>query len=397
VRGLAALFNKPLAGLEPLARVPELLNLSPTSNAGQTVVYPDPPLGNHEVELLREFNPTRPVITPLFLLTGTATLSKVTVGLSISEIAPEPQLDSALQKLGLLRAHFDDAMCELARFLLASGADLAYGGDLREGGFTEKLRDLVRLYSETQPPGQPARLRVENFLAWVAHTGKEERLLKFMESVEPQRLPLPADVVAELGISPEHEGPPPFAVNTPEANYLNARCFTAMREEMNAKISARILLGGRLAGYSGKYPGLVEEAYLALRDDRPLYLIGAFDGCTRIIIDALEGRNPAELTLEGQIQLDEAFCRQNPALAKTPYAERVADFNQRAVKTPGIEPLNYDTVLNSLAAQGVTGLSRSNGLTPEENRRLFTTPHIDEMIFLVLKGLNGLQSHSGTT
>ncbi|MEX1027228.1 MAG: TIR domain-containing protein [Candidatus Paceibacterota bacterium] len=400
VRGLARLFDKPLENLEPMARTPELLNLPPSEAAGKTVVYPDPPLGNHEVELLREFNEARQVTTPLFLLAGTPSLSRVLVGLSLSEIAPDlqldgdpdSQLDGELQRLGLLRAHFDDAMCEVARFLLASGADLAYGGDLREGGFTEKLHDLVRLYSETQPPDQPPRLRIENFLAWVAHTGKDERLLKFMECLEPRRLPLPADVVDELEIDSQHTGPPPFDANTPESNYLNARCFTAMREAMNATIAARILLGGRLTGYSGKYPGLVEEAYLALREGLPLYLIGGFGGCTSAIIDAVEGKPPTDLTFDGQLHLDERFRQQDPAQAKTSYRDRVEDFNRRAANHSNIEPIDYDAVLGCMASNGIAGLSEHNGLTPEENRRLFTTPHVAEIIYLVLKGLNQLRA-----
>ena len=36
---------------------------------------------------------------------------------------------------------------------------------------------------------------------------------------------------------------------------------------------------------------------------------------------------------------------------------------------------------------GIAGLCATNGLTPEENRRLFETPHIIEMVYLVLRGL----------
>lgn len=382
VRNLAKLFGKPVEGLLTLARTPELLNLSFTSDAPPIIVYPDPPLGNHEVDLLRECNPRQQVTTPLFLLTGEPSLAGTAIALSISEIAPEGQLDSSLRQLGLLRQHLDDMTIDLARFLLASGADLAYGGDLRPGGFTEKLFDMVRLYSETRP-----KPRIENYLAWVVHAGHDDDVLKFMDCLIPRRCALPADVAAELKLN--SDSAPKFAANSAESDYLNARCFTAMRQEMTDKVSARILLGGRLAGYSGRYPGLLEEACLAVQANLPLYLIGAFGGCTQAIIETIDGHPPESLTLKGQFALDDSFHQQDPKYARTAYRTRFDDYNRRVSKPDAI---NYDRILDCLKSQGVAGISKNNGLTADENRRLFKTTHIAEVIYLVLKGLNQLQS-----
>jgi hypothetical protein len=49
-------------------------------------------------------------------------------------------------------------------------------------------------------------------------------------------------------------------------------------------------------------------------------------------------------------------------------------------------------VFAATGANNLAGLSTHNGLTPDENRRLFETPHIAEMIYLVLKGLHSIQS-----
>ena len=138
----------------------------------------------------------------------------------------------------------------------------------------------------------------------------------------------------------------------------------------------------------------MEEAYFALKANLPTYLIGAFGGCTRAIIDALEGRKPESITLDGQIRLNEDFCCENSETDKTPYDERVTDFNRRAVKH-GISPIDYAELLAVFAATGannLAALSTRNGLTPDENRRLFETPHIAEMIYLVLKGLHSIRS-----
>ena len=47
---------------------------------------------------------------------------------------------------GLSDNHLKDAVAEFALYALASGANLAYGGDLRDGGFAELMFDLVLRY-----------------------------------------------------------------------------------------------------------------------------------------------------------------------------------------------------------------------------------------------------------
>lgn len=398
VTRLGELFGINTQPMKKLACTPELVNLVPAAASPRTIVYPDPPLGRHETDLLADCDPNSQLTTPMFLLakSGQAAVKqksddqrRLLVGMSLSPTIQKKELFSAeLQRLGFLDAHFDDAIYELARYLLASGFDLAYGGDLREGGFTESLHGLAGQYGEqTQDP----TLRLENFLAWVSHIGEPiDRMLQFQASARQHRLPLPADVVTDLQVDPKKK--PTFVANSPESDYLNARCFTAMREAMTEKISARVLLGGPLAGYGGCYPGLVEEAYLAMKANRPVYLIGAFGGCTRAIIDAVEGRQPDAITLAGQTSLDETFRRENPEKAKTPYAQRVTDFNTRATKLK-IEPIDYNAVQSVFASTGANNLAvlcANNGLTPQESRRLFETPHIAEMIYLVLKGLRAV-------
>ncbi len=51
--------------------------------------------------------------------------------------------------LGLSEGHFKEAMAEIALQLLAADTNLAYGGDLREHGFTHVLFQLVWRYTST--------------------------------------------------------------------------------------------------------------------------------------------------------------------------------------------------------------------------------------------------------
>src|SRR5580704_1892715 len=83
-----------------------------------------------------------------------------TIALSISN-SPD------LAVLGLGKEHLEDAMTEIARHLIACGANLAYGGDLREGGFTELLFEIVNRYRLNK---DSERILVKNYLAWPVHT-----------------------------------------------------------------------------------------------------------------------------------------------------------------------------------------------------------------------------------
>ena len=74
-------------------------------------------------------------------MTSSHTETAPAVGVSVSE-SPD------LRALGLSDGHLRDAMAEIALHLFASGRSLAYGGDLRQHGFTEILAELVGRYGD---------------------------------------------------------------------------------------------------------------------------------------------------------------------------------------------------------------------------------------------------------
>jgi hypothetical protein len=103
-------------------------------------------------------------------MTYRESLSQRSVAISISE-------SSDMAVLGLEEEHLRDAMAEVARHLLALGARLAYGGDLRKHGFTELLFELVARYRRDADVGDE-RASVINYLAWPVHLGMPVEELK---------------------------------------------------------------------------------------------------------------------------------------------------------------------------------------------------------------------------
>src|ERR1019366_4465429 len=169
---LAPLLAPEQLELPALARPPEPLLPDLSPNPGGVGVYPDPPLGDEELQLLATHRSEIRPMTPLTLMwrgfgQEERPLEGKTISLSLSAASP-----AELSRRGLDLMHVEDVAIECARYLLASGGRLAYGGDLRPGGFTEKLVALVRRHNRAS--GDPFH-RLENYLAWHVHVGTTAR------------------------------------------------------------------------------------------------------------------------------------------------------------------------------------------------------------------------------
>ena len=90
-----------------------------------------------------------------------------------------------------------------------------------------------------------------------------------------------------------------------------------------------------------------------------------------MLCDALLGETPAQLTLAFHEEADPVYRNMIEHIPFHPDT-----------------PIDYRMVVNDFQRAGIAGLR--NGLNERENRRLFDTDDVDEMIALVLKGLAGL-------
>jgi hypothetical protein len=279
------------------------------------------------------------------------------VGLSISR-SPD------LAQRGFGEVHLDDAFVEISRHLLAAGASLAYGGDLRQSGFTDILFDLARSHVES---GGVLAERIASFLSWPIYldlSDDQRANLKKVAHFHPVAPPEGLKIDATKRIEP----------NSPDNRYVWSRCLTKMRKQINDHVNARVLLGGQVQGYKGKYPGIAEESFLAIKTGMPVFLIGAFGGCARAVIDAIVGGQPEEFTPDFQLRDPD-------------YAAMVELYNRRIPELAGADemPVDYKRLAGFFREHGLEALN--NGLDEQDNHRLFTTIHIPEIVHLLLKGL----------
>lgn len=339
----------------PTARPPEDRDIRQALNDGlPMVVYPDPPLSIHEVNDLKDNGID--LRTPMTVESGD--LAGRVIGISVGPT------EDGLADIGLSPTHLRAAMDVVAHALMARGATLAYGGDLREGGFTRFLADLVRAHDATMRADVP---RLRNFLPWPKYVGSSKAIASLAGVVTVTEVPPPKDVV-DAGLARPDKAP---RGKNGKTCYAKARAMTDMRDIMTAQINARVVLGGKLTGFSGRFPGIVEEVDLAMQANVPVFVLGGFGGAAQAVAEVLEGDTPTRLSTAEIEAADDG------------YRKMLSEYKARHAATPEIADL--DAALDRIRTKGISGLN--NGLTNAENRTLFALQDIEEAMWLVLRGL----------
>jgi hypothetical protein len=341
----------------PEACVPTRLaaKMEKEKEGGLDFVYPDPPIYQEEAKHfdklgLKSYTPFTSVKLDL---TGKR------VGVSISEPS-----DAELQKIGQTAQHLKLLMQDVARYALSYGAELIYGGDLRPGGFTEFLfQEGHALQSRLKS----IKVHLTNYIAWpiyLVDTGElrswKARHRKVATMVEQ---PIPDDVGDLVASTTKFLNP-----SDQTSLFVWSRSLTEMRRTMIGNCDFRISAGGRLTGYKGWMPGVLEEISLAVEMAKPVFLLGGFGGVTRSVCRLIaEKVVPEELSFAWQL-------KNNPGLAGmiSFAASRGVDYERQYQRA-------LDILMNA---------ELRNGLAAEENSRLFETPFADEVVHLVLKGMS---------
>ena len=368
----SALERHKAAGDVVFARPPEfatLVGLDPNT----TVLYPDPPIGVGEARRLEKAKVR--ITTPFQRLAADRPLSGRAIAISASE-------STDIKECGMDELHQDACLVDLSRYLLIKGATLAYGGHLGPEGYTQMLFELVRTHNNLE--GVQPFERVVNYRGWPLPRLSVQELAPLNRVSKTVERPRPADVDEKLDAD-FVEKPKFFPADSPERRFAWARGMTEMRafqaDKAQSGVAARIVIGGTFGPtwkinedgtrkeqwYSGRIPGVLEEIVLSVQAGQPVFLIGAFGGVARLVIDLIHGKEREEATWEYQ--------------KNAPFApEMRALYEQRAVW------LDYPEMVSLLREKGVEGINPL--LRVEEHEELFTTVDPYRMVELVLQGLS---------
>ncbi|MCU0091938.1 hypothetical protein N8H72_18335 [Pseudomonas koreensis] len=244
-----------------------------------------------------------------------------------------------MDMLGLSDAHLKDATVEIARHMLALGAGIAYGGDLRKNGFSTLLYELVARHKRDSRDGHD-QIGIFSYLGWPVHSSlKVEEIEEMADALSGIAELVLLNRKGDRICADESLQVAPTILS--ESDWSEG--LTNMRRTMLAESQARIVLGGRTENYKGRMPGIAEEALFSLQTQQPLYLVGGFGGCALDIAQSL-------------------------GLSSLP--------NNSHPNWPGYEEF-----------QNFASINLNNGLTLEENKILAKTPHVDQAVILIMRGL----------
>lgn len=382
-----------------ISRNPESVDLGTgliPRDTASVVVYPDPPLSYVEAEPLSEANPRCDLVTPSTLLarlegpsgngsnhaqgildTGAIPLGNLRVALSASSAGDDAphirKLENRKEGSGLVHWHVDEAIAQVVQSLIRSGAELGYGGHLAITGFTQLLVELLERHHRT---ARTPDIQIRSYL-------------------------VPASrALVKGGATGSYIVDVPTTDGAPAAwQYTEMRAFMANhaadddakhdeldREESRRNVChARVCIGGKLTKYGGAYPGIAEEAWWTVasstrRDDpKPLYVLGGFGGASAAVAQCLDPDRPLPSTLTSA-----------EANKENGYAQRLGVYLDWSKKSGVAVPASVDELVQDLRAYGERLREAGpthNGLSWEENRRLWSTPYALEASALVVKGL----------
>jgi hypothetical protein len=374
-----------------------------TGEAKKTVfLYPDPPLAREELEPLRALRPDAEFLTPFIRRTRQRQPGEQrTIGVSISESGA-----NELARYGLSERHQQTLSDEVHLYLLLAGFQIGYGGllsgDISKGtNFTLRLFELARSYAKLSKEAGLAKARpILNYAPWpyrleyskrefalfqLGGIAQDDQYAQYKEGPEIGISVRLDSIFPPLSPSDREAGKNRFRIDTSEQRFVLARGLTAMREQMTGDVHARLVIGGKLEKFAGYHPGIFEEAWLSLTKNmtgapgqksgppgQPLFLVGAFGGAARAVIDELEHHNRAEFSgacARGDVPHYDA----GPPL----YAACGATFVTRDALRADLKTATR----NGLAA------ALNNGLDEIQNRELFRATDPARIAELVLTGL----------
>lgn len=318
---------------------PELFSVLHLDRNIKRVIYPDPPVGFSELNLLKMAR------TDLLYQTKSQfIISKENVdgGYKVANIGLSISETEEIQNAKDLMYKFIEAVIEITRYLIIYNYNINYAGDVTYSGkinISELIFDFSRGYNYLL---QDNTTRAWN---WVLRSKLDSIYKKKMAIYSPN---IEVKVVKDY-INQE-------AVNYEMANLSHLRIITAGENHI------QIFIGGKVKGFRGYIPGVLEELIYCINNDKPIFLIGGFGGVTRIVVNAITD----------QIGISE--FKSSLSWDENNISNHNIEFS--------IQKIDFDSFFDKLKK-----IDYHNGLSIDENLELFETVDVELIQSLILKGL----------
>ena len=342
-----------------LVRPPEVSDMVQAKKKGSYLLYPDPVISSEESAGLEQFGVKS--VTPITM--WGSFLKDHSVGISSDKV----------DEIGLSSFHITDATRIISRALLASGANLVYSGipSISESTAEHEnllifLFEMIKSYNRI---GTTEFLPLQNHTSW-----------PFWKNISDHWRAKNKEALDII----EHDPPPEasqFENNSIDEILLDdfgrllvGVSLSKMRNRIVKECEARIVIGGSTNNFNGFYPSIIEESVIAFRKNQPLYILGGFGGAAKDVTRVLMGKSPKSFTTTWQKK--KTFCFQK-------LLETIEKHSQ-------VNELKYREMKKTLKDGGIDAVSKNNGLSNEQNLRIWETKNIEEAVQLIMLGLQNV-------
>ena len=209
------------------------------------------------------------------------------VGISVSPCADA-------ERIGYDARQINRIVIRMAQYFLDRNMRVVFGHDWRKDGVMRAVADFAEVVAarraetseEKSGDRQLAEMgnRVEPRMINVVPTGRAPLSRTAFEAQRESGGVLKVMLVSEIDEDDYEQVRERHALDTDQqARAERAAELTALRYYITELLDpgCRICLGGKMKGYAGREPGVIEEALLALEFHKPLYLMGGFGGAAR--------------------------------------------------------------------------------------------------------------------
>lgn len=366
-----------------------------------------------------------------------------------------------LVDLGFGPEHLDDVAIRLTRFLLRRGYNISYGGVFRSRSFTDTIIDVVRAETAkiqdekiaklsesggeqgTEPPRDavPNEAQPDNHDSAAPEKEpvdsapfKQARLINFQpwphyDGITPEVVAQTLGLVRYVKVHPvelkgcDHHSPASAFMDPPDASVqrgaaLGALSTTRMRKAMAEKATAidgqpvpaptaRIVVGGKITGWSGVLPGIAEEVlWSGLGDNENVFILGGFGGAARVLAeylycppkkdgkvgDAVKREDQSELANEPEFPEALSLDYQRAKTKKLPLVTEGLKERQDKVYSPAEAFENLKIFLKEVKR----GKRKLNSLSADENRILATSENLITLMGLIGGALSTSDADDGS-
>ena len=351
----------PSKGVKYLIRPPEInsvVDLLDLDDSLKKVCYPEPRVFIEEEKWVEIIG------IKIISMVGDFSIKKLNIGISISDCEKENQCSFRTNHIP-----YRGLGCfsrNLARQLVLKGTQLIYGGDFRDKGFTNAILKEIEILAKDGSNPIYSDYKLINYLAWPLFNDHcaDDWYAKNAKHLQIEHVS--SEDVGENDTRTRED------IVSVEDKYLYSKSLSMMRRKSISQSNVRICAGGKISGYSGKMPGVLEEILIAIETDKPLFVIGCFGGITQKVCDILLkiDRNPIELTSNWQEKKNEGYAELQE------YARKYGD------------DADYKKIVETLNSVDISNFAHKVGLSIDDYKRMMVSPFIDEIIHLVLKGLS---------